>query len=113
MRFGSTSSILACLTRRTWMAPGRPRRRSCDQRLDVGPHDLLDPADPGVAVHLVHRDAALAPRLAQGLERHLETDLVPVLETVGDGLGQRVDAHGLSLDAMGFDPLRERFAGEA
>src|SRR3990167_7425081 len=74
--------------------------RSCDERLQVRPHHPLHAADPGVAIELVHREATLAPRLAQCLQRDVETDLVAVLEQVGQGL-----RHSIDLDPRSLNPV--------
>jgi hypothetical protein len=44
-----------------------------------------------------------ATAFAQGFERHLQTNPVPILETIGDRFRDTVDSHRLPFDSMCFD----------
>src|SRR5579883_2168792 len=70
------------------------------ERGEIGAHDVGHPADLREAPQLVHRRPPFAPGLAQRLQRHIQPDLVPIFEAVGDGLGRAVDAHGHAVDHM-------------
>lgn len=65
---------------------------SCE-RLQVGPHHTAYPAHPSVLQEVIHRAQAPSPAVAQRFDRHVEADLVAVLETVGDRLRGSVDVH--------------------
>jgi hypothetical protein len=54
-----------------------------------------------------------AAEIAQSFDRDIDSDLVAVLETVGDRLGRRLVRDRYSLDAVGLDPLGESGPGEA
>ncbi len=64
-------------------------------------------------MNFIHVEAARTPGLAQRLESDVETDLVPILERIGYGLGNAVDAHALAFDPVRLDRFGERFAAEA
>jgi hypothetical protein len=51
--------------------------------------------------------ATLATEVARRLGGDINADLVPVLETVGDGLGRRVNSQRHSLDRVLFDAVGE------
>lgn len=40
-----------------------------------------------------HRAGFVAPRFSQSLERHVETDFIPIFETVGHGLCDVIDTY--------------------
>ena len=56
---------------------------------------------------LVHGELALAPAVAQRLERDVQPDLVAELEAVGHGLGRVVDADRNSVNGVFFYPLSQ------
>ena len=60
--------------------------RALSQRLHVGANDIADPADFGVAVDFVYTGFFLAKTILQGFNCDIESDFVPKLETVGNGL---------------------------
>src|SRR5580692_11519302 len=86
---------------------------SRDERLEVGPHHTLYSADSGVSVHLIHGEAPRPPGLAQRLESHVQTDLVAVLEGIGDGFGDAVHAHCLAFDAVSLDAISQCLSAKA
>ena len=70
--------------------------------------------------NLIAGHALAVPRIAQRLQRHVEADLVAVLEAVGHGLGDARDADGHTIDnkaatpKLDYPPLRlVRFSGAA
>ena len=63
--------------------------------------------------HVVHVHASASSRLAQRFEGDIEPDLVPVLEEIGDGLGDGEDPDGGALDFMMLDAVGQRRARKA
>jgi len=59
-----------------------------------------------VLLQLVNGEATQAPALTQCFEYHIEPDLVPVLEAIGNRLGGVVDAHLLAFDQVRLHALR-------
>ena len=55
-------------------------------RVQVRLHDAGDPADACKTSELRCAAAMAAAEVAQGLDGHVDADLVAVLEAVGDGL---------------------------
>lgn len=45
----------------------------------------------------------LSPALPKSLQGHFKTDFVPVLEAIGNGLGQRIDPHRYPFNLMLLD----------
>jgi hypothetical protein len=76
--------------------------------LQVRPHDPGHPADLSVPPQLVHGGPALTPSFPQGLERHVEADLVPIFEAVGHRLGRVEDADGHAVYPVGVNARCER-----
>jgi len=68
----------------------------------------VNAANRGIAIQLIHREAARAPRLAQRFQRDVEPDLVAILETIGHGLRHVVDADRLPFNTMRLDTLGQR-----
>ena len=64
--------------------------RSC-QCFQIGTHHIGYPANCRVTPELVHGAFARAPTLSQCFNGYILSDLVPVLETISDGLGERVN----------------------
>jgi hypothetical protein len=60
--------------------------RAKSQRLHVGANDITNPADFGMVVDFVDAGLFLAKTILQGFDCDIESDFVPKLETVGDGL---------------------------
>ena len=60
--------------------------RAVLERLHVGANDIAHPADSGVAVDFVDASSLLAKAILQCFNCNIESDLVPELKTVGDGL---------------------------
>ena len=79
----------------------------------VWAHDIGDPIDDGVAPKLIHSEPTLTPAIVKRFECHVETDLVPELEAIGDRLGRRVDTYLDALNDVGLDALRECFSRKA
>ncbi|CQR42176.1 protein of unknown function (plasmid) [Thiomonas sp. Sup16B3] len=77
-------------------APG-----SCDA-LQIGPHHVGYAADLGIAPDVIDRCLVAGPRVLQGLQRHIQADLVAVLEAVRHGLCNTVHPE---LDAIAFNFL--------
>eukprot|EP00952_Eustigmatos_sp_NYUAD-ZCMA_P000759 3155-Eustigmatos_ZCMA.PRE.1 len=59
--------------------------------LQVGAHHIGDPADLGIAPEIIGRCLLLRPGIFQRFQRHIQADLVTMLETVGHCLGHAVD----------------------
>jgi hypothetical protein len=53
------------------------------QAFKVRFNDVADAADTRVISEFRHRAGFAAPRFSQGLERHVETDFIPIFETIG------------------------------
>src|SRR3990172_6647782 len=84
---------------------------SCD-RVQVRLHDARHPADAREAGQFGGAAPVTAAEVAKGFDRHVNTDLVAVLEAVGDRFRRRVhaDFHALAamrLDAFGDGGSRE------
>jgi len=62
------------------------RRLSILDRLQIGEHDLLHPAYPGKMNECICLETFSLPIELQGLQCNIETDLVPILEAVSQGL---------------------------
>jgi len=58
------------------------------QRLQVRVHDPARVADLGSRTQIIHHGLMLTPASGQRFRGQVQTDLVAVLETVGDGLGR-------------------------
>lgn len=73
-------------------APGQMRRDplSC-QCLKIGAHHVGDATNLGVMPYFVGADFSAGTGILEGLDGDIETDLVPVLEAIGDGLGDPID----------------------
>lgn len=81
----------------------------CEERL----HEAVHPASMGGPHEVLHGQPPSCDRLAQCLKRDIDPHLVPVLEEVGDGLGDGVDLDRRAFDLVRLDAVRERLAGEA
>lgn len=81
---------------------------SSDQGFEVRLHNSLDPTDSGEASDLVHREHPFLPSLAERLERHVESDLVPILEAVDNRLCDGVDTNRLAFDPVFLDSFGQR-----
>jgi hypothetical protein len=66
--------------------------RVSSEGLEVGSHHVGDPADLGEFPEIVERVPLPLDTVLERLHGPVQPDLVPVLETVGDGLRGRVDA---------------------
>lgn len=53
------------------------------------------------------------PGFAQGFEGYVKADLVPVLEAIGDGLGNAGDAYRHAIDEMLLHPFGQSCTGES
>src|SRR5947208_3258401 len=73
------------------------------QRLQVRAHDVGDTADDRRTPQIVHRTAPLLPAVAERFEGDVETDLVPVFETIRHGLRRAEDPNGHALNLMFLD----------
>lgn len=60
-------------------------------RLEIRAHYVGDPANFGETPEVVGRGLFLCACIFQRVQRDVESDLVAVLEAVGDGLGHAVD----------------------
>src|SRR3972149_4313217 len=84
---------------------------SCD-RVQVRLHEARHPANAREAGQFGRAAPVTAAEVAKGFDRHVNTDLVAVLEAVGDRLcgGVHADFHALAamrLDAFGEGGSRE------
>lgn len=68
--------------------------------LEIGVNNLGYPADFGGSPQLVHTPLMFALEVSQGLQRHLDANLVSVLEAIGYRLGGIRDLHGNPFDLM-------------
>ena len=85
----------ACRTSRACAPTAEvPKAPSCRERLEIRTHHPLDTADARVVIDLVDGDAPAAPDFAKRLQRDLKSDLLPVLEQVGDRFRDVVAASG-------------------
>src|ERR1035437_4257784 len=83
------------------------------QGLHIGANDIANPADFGVAVDFVDVGLFLEKAILQSFYCDIESDLVPELETVGDGFRSRIDADGDAFDLMGFDSFSQGRPGQS
>src|SRR2546423_13081555 len=83
------------------------------QRLEIGPHHVLHPADAGRGPQLVHRRLPPPEAVAEGLKGHIEPDLAAILEAIGHRLGWRVDIHSDSLNPVPLNHRGKRRAARA
>jgi len=59
-----------------------------------------------------HRAGFGVPRFSQGLERHVETDFIPIFETVGYGFWGVIDTYRHAFDEMLLPTFIKRCTGE-
>jgi hypothetical protein len=76
--------------------------------VEVGPHDIGDPANFSKLPELVGGRRAFAPGVAECFDGNVDADLVTVLEAVSDGLGSRIDLHINTVNAMVLHAFAER-----
>jgi hypothetical protein len=81
--------------------------------LKIGTHDLGHTANLGKAPELVESGAVGTSIVAQCLQCHVEANLVPILETVGDGLCRAIDSDPDALNEMLLDAFLESPPREA
>ncbi len=74
----------------------------------VWAHDIGDPIDDGVAPKLIHSEPTLTPAIVKRFECHVETDLVPELEAIGNSLGRIEHAHFHAVRHKFVDALDKR-----
>lgn len=94
-------------------APNPRLGPSCCENLQIRPHHTIDSANSGVAVHLIHAEAPCLPALAQRLKGHVQTNLVAVLEGVGDGFNDALHTRRIAFDAVSLDSFNQSVVAEA
>jgi hypothetical protein len=82
------------------------------QAFEIRFHDVAYATDTRITSKFWHRAGFGAPRFSQGLERHIETDFIPIFETVGYGLCDVIDTYRHALYEMLFLTFIKRCAGE-
>src|ERR1022692_4432325 len=73
------------------------------QPFQIGPHDLGHATNACGFPEFVHRAVAPAPALAECFHRHVEADLVAVLETIRHGVRRAIYPDGNAVKFMFFD----------
>ena len=63
--------------------PGFVSAMNSRQALEIRFHDVAYATDTRITSKFRHRAGFGAPHFSQGLERHIETDFIPIFETVG------------------------------
>ena len=76
--------------------------RGSSDALQVGPHHVGHAANLGEAPDVIDGYLGAGPGVLEGLQRHVQADLVAVLEAIRCGLGHAVHAE---LDAIAFNLL--------
>lgn len=76
------------------------------QRLEIGPHDVLDAANSGVMPMLIDGSHFAAKPVAQRLDRNVEPDPAAIFETISNRVGRIAQRYRLS----GLPHWRARFA---
>ncbi len=73
-------------------------RASSHERFDVRSHDRRDPIRLCCLEERVDGTCSLPQILPQRFERNIESDMTPIAEAVGNGLGWARDAGGNAID---------------
>lgn len=81
--------------------------RSRGEALDVRAHDSGNPTKLREVPQLVHAHSFASVRFLQGLQGDVKSDLVSVLESVGNCLGNIGDAHFDPVDIMLVETFSE------
>src|SRR5471032_2089379 len=84
---------------------------SCNP-LKVGAHHICDATNFGEVPEVISAGLLLRSCILECLQRHVEPDLVAVLEAVGDGLGYTVDPQFDLITLKNLNAFGIRFAGE-
>ena len=85
---------------------------SCDC-FKVRSHYIGNPADFCVFPEIIKFALAATTTFAQCLDCNIETDLVAVLEAIGDSLRRTIQSHGHAVDLVGVNTRIESCFGES
>ena len=89
---------------------GGHRERLCQQAVHEWSHDIGHPAHLRKMRYLLGGDNLGPPGIPQCLNRHINTDLVSILETINNGLCCRVNLNIHTLNAMMLDTILKSLA---
>jgi len=81
--------------------------------LKVGAHDFIYTADSGIKHKIVYFDFSSFVVKTDRFDYGIEADLIPKLETVGEGLFRAINTHTNTIEFMNIHTCREGFACEA